>query len=437
MTSWHIEYSTALKLLNYPDASGPRGSRLVPEGASSFRVSRDGRTYTFTIRTGFRFSDGRRVTAKNYAYAINRALDRDLRSPAFEFIGDENAVNIVGAEDVRLGRTRTASGVRARGNKLFIRLRKPDGTFLSKISMPFFQALPLSLPRDVKLIEVDGDLPSAGPVFRVQAGAEPMVVLRRNPFYAKDVDQKYQRRPSRLSRIQIRTQVSRGCELSGDPREPGRLRVFASAQCRQGARRRVRPQRPLPRAAGNCISYIALNLNNPTLPRQPAAEASGQLCDRPHGEWSSSPASTPRCRLINIYRRVSGLREHRCVPLHSEHSRKLASLPKARSRAAVRGSTTTASRLPARSGWSSCARSSRRSGSTIEPQGFRGFAIYDAVGKRNSPHAFASLAGARTTPDPVQLHQHTSRRDDQRGEQHEHRLLRHPPTTGEWTALRS
>src|SRR5262245_6003524 len=63
--SWHIEQATALKLVNYPDAPAPRGSRLVPEGASSYRVSRNRRTYTFTIRKGLRFSNGARVTAKN------------------------------------------------------------------------------------------------------------------------------------------------------------------------------------------------------------------------------------------------------------------------------------------------------------------------------------------------------------------------------------
>jgi ABC-type transport system substrate-binding protein len=80
-TTWHIEYSTAWKLLNYPDAPGRRGSQLVPEGASSFTVSRDGTTYTFTIRRGFRFSDGTRVTAQNYAFAINRALIVELQAP--------------------------------------------------------------------------------------------------------------------------------------------------------------------------------------------------------------------------------------------------------------------------------------------------------------------------------------------------------------------
>jgi ABC-type oligopeptide transport system substrate-binding subunit len=42
----------------------------------------------------------------------------------------------------------------------------------------------------------------------------------------------------------------------------------------------------------------------------------------------------------------------------------------------------------------------RQIGITIEPQGFRGFAIYEAVGKRNSPHAFATLGWCQPYSDP-------------------------------------
>src|SRR5258708_23880922 len=33
-TGWEIEYSTALKLMNYPDANGPKGCQLTPEAAA-------------------------------------------------------------------------------------------------------------------------------------------------------------------------------------------------------------------------------------------------------------------------------------------------------------------------------------------------------------------------------------------------------------------
>ena len=57
-TAWWLEYATAAKLYNYPDKSGPAGSKLVPEVASNFTVSNGGKRYTFFIRKGFKFSDG-------------------------------------------------------------------------------------------------------------------------------------------------------------------------------------------------------------------------------------------------------------------------------------------------------------------------------------------------------------------------------------------
>ena len=50
-------YETCAKLLNYPDRPGAAGDELVPEVAQALpAVSRDGRTYRYTIRPGFRFS---------------------------------------------------------------------------------------------------------------------------------------------------------------------------------------------------------------------------------------------------------------------------------------------------------------------------------------------------------------------------------------------
>src|SRR5436190_12548222 len=55
--SWQFEYATCAKLLNYPDTSGAAGSQLQPEVAQSLpTISADGKTYTFTVRSGFKFS---------------------------------------------------------------------------------------------------------------------------------------------------------------------------------------------------------------------------------------------------------------------------------------------------------------------------------------------------------------------------------------------
>ena len=55
--SWQIEYSTCLKLLNYPDKTGAAGSGIVPDAATAMpSVSSDGLTYTFTVKSGYKFS---------------------------------------------------------------------------------------------------------------------------------------------------------------------------------------------------------------------------------------------------------------------------------------------------------------------------------------------------------------------------------------------
>ena len=64
-------------LLNYPDESGAGGLRLVPDAARSLpTVSEDGRTYTFTIRPGMRFSppSNQPVTAQTFKHTIERSL---------------------------------------------------------------------------------------------------------------------------------------------------------------------------------------------------------------------------------------------------------------------------------------------------------------------------------------------------------------------------
>ena len=67
-------------------------------------VSRDGKTYTFTVKNGFRFSDGKPVTAANFVASINRNLNPQMQSPASSFLTD-----VVGAQAVLDGKA--AAGV--------------------------------------------------------------------------------------------------------------------------------------------------------------------------------------------------------------------------------------------------------------------------------------------------------------------------------------
>jgi len=185
-TAWWLEYATAAKLYNYPDRNGPAGAKLVPEVASNFTVSNNGKRYTFTIRKGFKFSDGKPVTAANFKYAINRTANHDLASPGAPFITDPNGTNIVGAKEVNDGKGTNVRGVTAKGNKLTINLSKADGTFMAKITMPFFQATSTKLPLTKEVVNVSGQaLPSAGPYYVSRNDVNQLTSIRQNKFWKK------------------------------------------------------------------------------------------------------------------------------------------------------------------------------------------------------------------------------------------------------------
>ncbi len=176
--SWSIMYATAGMLMNYPDAPAPRGSRLVPEIAAGFpRISRNGLTYTFQLKRGYRLSNGQPVTAANFVYAVNRNLNRRMSSPAQPFIED-----VVGAEAVIAGRAQRATGIRALGRyTLQLRMSRRSPDLLARLAMPFFQAIQTNLP-----IEPDGvraPVHTAGPYYIARWEQNRQVVVNRNRFY--------------------------------------------------------------------------------------------------------------------------------------------------------------------------------------------------------------------------------------------------------------
>jgi len=53
---------------------GPDGA-LIPGSAESWSISEDGRTYTFRLREGLQWSDGRELTADDFVYSYRRLMD--------------------------------------------------------------------------------------------------------------------------------------------------------------------------------------------------------------------------------------------------------------------------------------------------------------------------------------------------------------------------
>src|SRR4030095_655932 len=113
-------YSACTMLLNYPDKAGPEGARLQPEAAEAMpKVTPDGKTYTFTVREGFKMSppSNEVVTADTFRAVIERNLNSKLQSPSASFNMD-----LGGANAFAEGKAKRVAGLTVAGNQLTIKL---------------------------------------------------------------------------------------------------------------------------------------------------------------------------------------------------------------------------------------------------------------------------------------------------------------------------
>ena len=94
--------ATCAHLLRTQDKPLPAANRIVPEIAVGYpKLTNRGRTYTFTIKKGVRFNTGEPVTARDFAYTLNRVLNPAFNSPLRRLFQA-----IVGAPDVNVGKPR-------------------------------------------------------------------------------------------------------------------------------------------------------------------------------------------------------------------------------------------------------------------------------------------------------------------------------------------
>lgn len=132
--NWSMIKSLYSRLMDYT----PGTPDLVPSLAESFDVSSDGLTYTFKLRKGVKFSNGRDVVASDVKYSIERAVDPKTQGPGAGFFGA-----IAGFEDVSGGKAITLSGIETPDDGTVIfKLSRPDATFLHVLAINFASVVP-------------------------------------------------------------------------------------------------------------------------------------------------------------------------------------------------------------------------------------------------------------------------------------------------------
>jgi peptide/nickel transport system substrate-binding protein len=154
-------YATAMQLVSFPEKSGAAGSQLYPQAATAFpTISKDGKTYTFHIRSGLKFSDGTPVTAAAWQRSWERVLSPKMGSPLGVNLDLQNT--IAGGDAFLAGKTAHISGISAKGLTLTFHLTKPNPTFVSILSMMWFTAVKPNTPYSADGLNV---FPAAGPYY--------------------------------------------------------------------------------------------------------------------------------------------------------------------------------------------------------------------------------------------------------------------------------
>ncbi len=103
---------------------------IVKGAASDYTVSSDGKTYTFTIREGAKWSDGQPLTANDFVFAFERAVNPKNKAPYVASL-----YSIVGAKDISEGKATKGLGVTSlNDNAITIELNSPDPNFLRTLT---------------------------------------------------------------------------------------------------------------------------------------------------------------------------------------------------------------------------------------------------------------------------------------------------------------
>jgi peptide/nickel transport system substrate-binding protein len=144
VNSWEAMWLVYTAPVAYKRAEGREGTELIPGVAEELpEVSEDGKTVTFTMRKGLKYSDGTPVKASDWEHSIKRVLNLESGATGFYLI-------IEGAQEyIDAGKPEgDISGIETNDQtgEVTIRLTGTDGTILNVLAMTFAAVLPGDTP---------------------------------------------------------------------------------------------------------------------------------------------------------------------------------------------------------------------------------------------------------------------------------------------------
>jgi peptide/nickel transport system substrate-binding protein len=272
LQEWQLLINTHDGLVQFKRVGGVPGTQIVPDLATSIPTPTDGgKTYTFQIRKGIKFSNGQVMKPSDFVTTFERQFT--VPGPTSFYSG------IVGASACKPSHCDLSKGVVADDNAytLTIHLTAPDPELLDQLALPFAYVVPANTSLKLTGNNVP---PGTGPYMWKSYNPNKEAVLVRNPYfkvwnpeaqpagYPDEIIEKYG--------LQISdevTQVERGAAdevFDGDVIPADRLNELNSPQYAKQVH--VNPL--------TADWYMALNTTRPPFNNQKARQAINYAADR-------------------------------------------------------------------------------------------------------------------------------------------------------------
>lgn len=156
-------------------------NNVVPGLAYKWKISADGKTYTFYLRDNLKFSDGSPITSADVVYSLRRLSDPKTASPYIWLIA-----NVVNADAIGKGKLSASDlGVTApNATTVVINLVNPDQSFLQALTLPNAAIVPQKVIAKYGQEWIDpSHIVTSGAYMVKEHVVNGYVLAQKNPYY--------------------------------------------------------------------------------------------------------------------------------------------------------------------------------------------------------------------------------------------------------------
>ena len=307
LQEWQLLVLSHDGLVGFKRASGTEGTKKVPDLAQSIpKPTDDGKTWTFKLRPGIKFSNGQALTGADVKATFERL---------FKIGNSPNAgtwYNVIQGADACIKTPKScdlSQGIKVDGNTVTFNLTTGDPELLDKLAVPFAFILPASTPAT----NVNIPPPGTGPYKWAQYSPNKQLKLVRNTFFkewSKDAQ------PAGNPDVIVQKfGLSPEAQVTAGREQPGRLDVRPAAG-RPARRAELEVRRPGARQPADGRLVLRLQHPHPAV-QQPEGAPGGQLRDRPQrAREGLRRAEAGRSDLPDPAAQLPGLQA--LLPVHQE-----------------------------------------------------------------------------------------------------------------------